>query len=166
MPLSYLPRARRKGLRIQIVADETLLYDMERDQAIVLNPTAAFVWNNADGARSVSDIASALSESFQTPVDPRVVWYAIEQLSNKNLLVERAPIPAAYAHLKRRDLLSKAGLLGAALAIPVVVSMMAPTPAHAASCGLLPNGGACTQHFDCCSDCCAGFVCTSQSACI
>lgn len=166
METSYMPRARRDELLVQVVSDELMVFDSTSERASVLNATAAFVWNHADGTRSVSDIAAAMSESFQTPIDTRVVWYAIDQLSKKNLMQDRAPVPAQYAHLTRRDLLTKAGWVGAALAIPVVITILAPTPAHAQSCALLPNGSACSQPFDCCSGCCAGFVCSVESSCL
>ncbi len=154
MSSSYLPRARKDGLLVQSISEETILYDKELDRANLLNPTAAFVWQNADGTRSVSEIASAMTDSFGTPVSDRMVWYALDQLSKKHLLQERAPIPAEYAQLTRRQLLSKAGLAGAAFAIPVVVAMAAPSPAHAQSCPGLPDGATCSSSTQCCSGCC------------
>lgn len=41
---SYYPQARRTGLSIQELPDETLIYDRENDQANCLNATAAEIW--------------------------------------------------------------------------------------------------------------------------
>jgi len=159
MESTYLPRARREGLRVNVIADETLLYDTDTDQTILLNHSAAFVWHNADGSRSVAELAFAMSEEFHIPADQSVVWYALKQLSSKRLMQEQAPVPSAFVKVKRRDLLTKAGLVGAALAIPVVISMVAPHPTHAQSCGI-PDGLTCNgDAFACCSNCCVSDIC-------
>ncbi|HJZ82776.1 MAG TPA: PqqD family peptide modification chaperone [Pyrinomonadaceae bacterium] len=44
-----LPRARSENLVIRELDDETLVYDMERDEAHCLNQTAALVWQRCDG---------------------------------------------------------------------------------------------------------------------
>ncbi len=155
---TYYPHARQTGLVIQKLSDETLLFDTENDQANCLNTTAALVWKNADGTRSVADIAREMTQTLDAPVDARVVWYALEQLSKKNLLQERAQIPSEYAAMTRRAFLTKAGVVGAAVAIPVIVSIIAPTPAHAQS-GCLPFGEPCTIDGQCCTNCCADSVC-------
>ena len=39
-----LPRARKDGLVIKELVNETLVYDLERDEAQCLNQTAPLVW--------------------------------------------------------------------------------------------------------------------------
>jgi hypothetical protein len=51
------PVARRNGLVVRDLADEVVVYDKERHEAHCLNGTAATVFRNADGRRSVSDLA-------------------------------------------------------------------------------------------------------------
>ena len=46
---SRLPHARTDNLVIRELDDETLVYDMERDEAHCLNQTAALVWKQCDG---------------------------------------------------------------------------------------------------------------------
>lgn len=151
---TYYPQARRTGLNIQELADETLIFDTENDQANCLNAVAAHVWKHADGTHSVADIAAHLTQTLHAPTDPRVVWYALEQLSKKHLLVTPLPIPPAYARMTRRSFLTKAGVAGAAVAIPVIVSIVAPTPAHAQS-GCVADGQSCSTSAECCSKCCS-----------
>lgn len=160
MKTSYYPRARRAGLQVQELDDETLVFDSTNDQANCLNATATLVWKYADGTRSVPDLANELTRALGTPVDQRVMWYALGQLSNKNLLQESAVIPNEYGNLTRRGFLTKAGLVGTAVAIPVIVSIVAPSPAHAQS-GCVGFGGPCTSDGQCCSgfpslQCCEG----------
>lgn len=164
MKATYYPRARRTGLNIQELPDETLVFDTENEQANCLNATAALVWKHADGTRSVADIAAQMAQTLDAPVDARIVWYALAQLSKKNLLRERAPTPPEYAVMSRRAFLTKAGIVGAAVAIPVIVSIIAPTPAHAQS-GCVDIGGGCLSNAQCCSNCCSGGLCYPPTFC-
>src|SRR4029078_13199081 len=125
------------------------------NQANCLNPTAAAVWKHADGKSSVSEIAAKMSRDMGRRVDVGVVWYALEQLDKKHLLEERIQIPLQYSRLTRRDFWVKAGVVGAAVAIPVIISLTPPTPAMAATCT-----GVCTNTADCPSGCtCTGGSC-------
>jgi hypothetical protein len=42
----HLPRVRKKNLIIDELADEVLVYDLDRHKAHCLNRTAALVWKN------------------------------------------------------------------------------------------------------------------------
>lgn len=153
----FYPAARRDRLVVEELSNEVLIYDLDRDQANCLNSTAALVWKYADGKTSVSEIADKMSSELKMLVDVRVVWYALDQLGKKNLLQERVAIPMQYNSMTRRDFLVKAGIVGAAVAIPVVIAMSAPTPAMAASC--LSSGSPCATNDQCCSNNCASLVC-------
>lgn len=144
------PHARQANLVVTELQNEVLLYDLDRDQASCLNATAALVWKFADGESSVDAIAARMAAELKTPVDTRVVWYALDQLGKKNLLQERLTIPAQYTRMTRRDFLVKAGIAGAIVAIPVIISLTAPTPAMAAT-------GSCpTRVCNVAADCCIG----------
>lgn len=141
------PQARRSNIVVEELNNEVLLYDLDSDQASCLNETAALVWKYADGKTSVNEIAARMSKELKTPVDTRVVWYAVEQLNKKNLLQERVAVPATYGHMTRRDFLVKAGVVGAIVAIPVVISLAVPKPAMAAlSCAGPCAAGTCTTN--------------------
>lgn len=142
---TLFPAARREKLVVEPLKNEVLIYDLERDQASCLNETAALVWKYADGTSSVSEIADKMSRELGMLVDVRVVWYALDQLGKKNLLQERVSIPLQYSRMTRRDFLTKAGIVGAAVAIPVVIAMAAPTTAMAVTCaGFCTNDTPCT----------------------
>jgi len=151
------PRARTEGLVIQELPDEVLVYDRERDKAHCLNQTAALVWKYCDGKSTVPTIAKRLEQDLKTEtVDEKVVWYALGQLSKDHLLEETLTPPALLSGMSRRDMVRVLGL-AAVVAVPVVTSIVAPTPAQAATC--LGSGAACTGGVQCCSGICNTGTC-------
>jgi hypothetical protein len=124
---------------------EVLIYDPQRDVGHCLNSTAAAVWRLCDGKSSPRQIAAELSRQFSAPVEERVVQLALGQLADANLLVERK---VTVGSLSRRVAIRRMGI-AAAIALPLITSIVAPTPAHAASC--LPNGQPCANFLQCCS---------------
>ena len=141
------PLARKNGLVIQELPDEVLVYDLDSDRAHCLNQTAAFVWQRCDGRNTTAQIARKLGQQFDCPVDEKIVWLALDQLG-RNHLLERQPIPPpALMGMNRRAMVRSLGL-AAALAIPVVTSILAPMPAQAATC--LPSGSPCSDPTQCC----------------
>lgn len=124
--------ARREGLVVQEMEDETLVYDLERHSAHCLNETAAFIWNHCDGETKPAKIAALMTKKWRKPVDEDVVWLAMKQLRRANLL-DAPPV----AHAKRIDASRRAAIqklgLAAALSVPLVTSIVSPTAAAAAS---------------------------------
>jgi hypothetical protein len=147
---AQFPRARADCLSRQL-DDEVVIYDPQRHQGHCLNSTAAAVWKLCDGKSNPSEIAGALSRQLSARVDQRVVGLALEQLAEAHLLVEakeRVDSPSRRVAIRRLG-------IAAAVALPLVTSMVAPTPAHAASC--LPDGSRCASPAQCCSRVC-GFL--------
>jgi hypothetical protein len=150
-----IPRARREGLVIQELPDEVLVYDRERDKAHCLNQTAALVWGYCDGKTTVPTMARHLERDLNTDiVDEKIVWYALDQLSKDHLLEDNIVPPDLLAGMSRRQMVRVLGVAAAVVAIPMVTSIIAPTPAQAATC--LPSGSACSSSAQCCSGNCAG----------
>jgi hypothetical protein len=141
------PLARAEGLVVRELPEEVLVYDLDTHKAMCLNRTAALVWKNCDGRRDVAAIARALSAEFDAPVAEEVVWLALERLSRERLLAERVRRPASRANLPRREVIKKLGL-AAAIALPAITAIVAPTAAQAASC--TPVGGSCQTSAQCC----------------
>src|SRR5438132_8684351 len=88
------PRARKEGLVVQQLPDETLVYDLDRDLAHCLNQTASLVWSRCDGRATAKEIARSVSRNLNQPVDEKIVWVALDQLSRNHLLAE-SPMPPA-----------------------------------------------------------------------
>lgn len=140
------PIARKQGLVIQELPDEVLVYDLDRDRAHCLNQTAAFVWQRCNGRNTTAQIARTLGQQFDCAVDEKVIWLALDQLG-RNHLLDRQPIPSAQMGMNRRAMVKALGL-AAVIAVPVVTSIVAPTPAQAATC--VGQGGTCSTPSQCC----------------
>jgi hypothetical protein len=141
------PRARVDCLTRKF-GDELLVYDQQRNVGHCLNPTAAAAWRLCDGKKSTSELAVMMTQQLSAPVNESVVLLAIEELSQARLLVE-AEKPVRRT--SRREAIRAIGIAGA-IALPLVTSLVAPTPARAASC--LANGKACVSNAQCCSGKC------------
>ncbi len=142
------PIARKEKLVVQETAEEVLVYDLETNKAHCLNQTAAFVWKNCDGKNSVTDLANnfKLESGHNVPED--LIWLAIDQLNERNLLTKTAP--AKFAGQNRRDVLKKIGM-ASIVALPLIASLTAPTAALAVACSAgtrnctgCNNGNTCT----------------------
>jgi hypothetical protein len=146
-----LPKARRNQLVRKELGGEMLVYDRNSDEAHCLNATAARVWAHCDGRTTVAEMARLLEEEMKTPVADEVVWLALEQLRKSRLLQESWPTPAHLGQMSRRVMVRRLGI-AAAVIVPLVTSIMAPTAVAAASC--LPSGTTCTSDAQCCSNSC------------
>jgi hypothetical protein len=151
--LQAKPDARTEGLLIQELPDEVLVYDLDRHKAHCLNETAAFVWQQCDGTATVTEISERLAEKFDAPADEDVVWSALLQLEKSRLLQSRVTQTLGARKVSRRELMRKAGI-AAAVALPLITSVVAPNAAAAASC--IPFKGICNQAAN---FCCAGLKC-------
>jgi len=124
------PTARKEHLLIQEVGNELVIYDQERHHAHRLNPTAALVWQHSDGQRTVADLAQLLDAATEADKGEAAVWAALDSLEQVNLMEEATE----SAKLTRRQMVRKMSLAGGlAVALPLVTSITAPTPAMAAS---------------------------------
>ena len=142
-----LPLARKESLIVKEVGNETLIYDVETDQAHCLNDTAARVWKSCDGNTSVKDISSLLSAGLNSPVDENVVWLALDQLEKFKLLSHTPAKPAHLSGISRRQAVRALGL--AAIMLPMVTSLVVPVAAQMGSPTTIPPGGCCKDFKDC-----------------
>lgn len=145
------PRARKEGLAVQELEGELLVYDPETHRAHCLNQTARFVWSRCDGRTSVAEISRLLAAELNVQPNEQVVWLALNDLSRDRLLAEPVRLPRRLAGMTRRELIRRIGW-AAAVSLPLVVSIVAPTAAQA--------GSACGGPCPCPPQCtCAGTVC-------
>jgi Coenzyme PQQ synthesis protein D (PqqD) len=150
-PETKLPLARSERLVIRDLPDETLVYDLDRDNAHCLNASAAAIWRLCNGRRSPAQIAEDLPEPFRY-LDEPVVCLALEQLARDYLLETRLSWPESIPRITRREAVRRLGI-GAAITIPLVTSIIAPMPAQAATCFAVCHP--CTTGAECCSGVCA-----------
>lgn len=142
---SQLPIARKEGLVIQEMPEEILVYDLETNKAHCLNQTAAFVWEACDGINSATDIARLFGEFSGNTVSEDLVWLAIDQLNEKNLLEKEMTVN--FQGQTRREIIKKIGL-ATIIALPIVSSLVAPMAASAGS-ACIPNSCTCTRPTAC-----------------
>lgn len=125
-------------LIVEALGAELVVFDRNTNKAHMLDSRAASIWNAArDGCR-VEDLVE-LVEGNSLEDRRRLVQLAVAELERVGLLTSDAPVR------ERRRLLKS---LGAVAALPMVVSILAPTSAAAAS--NLPPGTPCNQGVDTC----------------
>ncbi len=158
------PVARHKDLIVEDLPDEVLIYDLNMDKAHCLNQTAALIWKNCDGQKSVGEIATSLEQELEAPVSQQVVRLGLEELSVYSPLKEKTWKATTKTQLSRRELVKKLGLM-AAIALPVIISITAPTRAQAATvdpCAVSsskPIGCPCLSDNECASSNCNAGTC-------
>jgi hypothetical protein len=128
----YTPRARSAKLVVRELVDETLVYDLEGHRAHCLNRTAALVWGLCDGKSTVSRISEKMAERLSARVPEEVVCLALEQLADRGLLAPCDVRTAPSNLVSRRAMMRRLGL-AAAVALPLVTSVISPTPVMAQS---------------------------------
>ena len=112
------------------LGEEVSVYDSARAQVHALNPTAARVWRQCDGATSPEAIAAVLRVEMGIPEAEAVVDLTLTQLARVHLLELPVESRGDRSAPTRRWLLSR-GL--AAAMLPAIYSIVAPSPAAAQS---------------------------------
>lgn len=151
-----LPRARKEGLIVRELADEVLVYDLERDKAHCLNVTSALVWKHCDGQTSVKEMVRLLEDECRALLSEDVVWLALRQLQRFHLLQERVVQPAGTSLASRRQMMRSMSL--AALLFPAIISITAPMAWAQGSCANIDQS--CVT-----ASCCPGLTCYMGSCC-
>jgi hypothetical protein len=150
------PVARKTDLLVQELPHETLVYDLKSDQAHCLNETTAFVWKRCDGRNTAQDIAQLLGDKVNSSLDEKLIWLALDQLVDIDLLDPRMVMPPEPAGISRRHIVRTLGL-AAVVALPLVTSIIVPTAAQASTCK--GGGQPCASAAQCCSGLCNSNTC-------
>jgi hypothetical protein len=125
MKLNRGPLARSEDLIIEELGDEVLIYDSKTDKGHCLSPDAARVWRRCDG-RTPSDGLAA-----QVGLSEERVESALDELERCELLAVEEPTLPGHTRREMSVKVVKAGV--AVAATPLIVSVLAPTPAMAAT---------------------------------
>jgi hypothetical protein len=141
---------------VEELGSELLVFDPSTHRAHSLNPSAAAVFRACDGKRTPAEIAD------HAGLDDVAVGLALGNLADSHLLVTGT---GPRERISRRVALRRLAKVGAAaaVAVPVVRSITAPSAALA---GSQPNpGGSCTANTDCgpTSYCHSNGVCASST---
>lgn len=137
--MNKLPKARNENIVVQNLADEVLIYDTNTNQAYCLNETSANIFNYCDGTTSFDE----LKTKYKYTDD--LIFLALDELKEKNLLDEKAEYGTPFAGMSRREAVRKVGF-ATMIALPVISAIIAPSAASAASncrtAGVIPNSSA------------------------
>lgn len=128
-----IPKSRQEDIAVQELENEVLIYDFKTDKAFCLNKTSALVWQACDGTKSVSEISREIDEKMNTPVSENLVWLAIDQLIEDDLMDDSQPVVSKFQGVSRREVIKKVGLTSM-IALPIISSLIAPAAALGASC--------------------------------
>jgi len=150
---SQFPLARKSGLVVQEMSDEVLVYDLDTNKAHCLNQTAAAVWKACDGNTTISEISRICGAAGNDDL----IWLAIDQLSERNLL--EAEMKADFQGHSRREVIKKIGL-ASIIAVPVVASLVAPQNALASLSCVCVGPGECAD-----KNCPSKSVCNCNGQC-
>jgi len=121
------PLARKKNVIIEELPGETVIFDKKNNKVHCLNAIALTVWANANGKRSIADLAKIVAAESGNPCDEALIESAVNQLAGAALLEEAN----TEKLLSRREVGRKLALAGSCAA--VVATITAPTPAKASS---------------------------------
>ena len=143
------PSARLADVVVQNLGSELLVYDTESDKAHHLNEPVALVWKACDGKRSLSEIRDEVSGKVGKDISEDYVALALSDLEKAGLLST-----GFQSNINRRKVLLKYAPM--AVALPVVMSLVAPRSTHAQSCVT----GSCTPPSP---PCCPGLFCSAAA---
>ncbi len=155
--MSSLPRV-RPGLLRHRLDEQTLVYDPRDDKVHLLDPTTGCVLDLLEeGGWTPERMVEEVARRLNVAPSNELMSLSFDELRKADLLdTSHAPLPPV-SDLRRREMLRKVGLAGAAaLLIPAITTFTAST-AYAASCRLA--GQSCTLGGQCCSGICVGGVC-------
>jgi len=114
------PLARKSGIFAENLPEEVVLYDKTHDKVHSLNKTAAAVWENSDGSKTVDELTRVVEAKCGATADRDLVLQALEELEEAGLMeagvVREAGLPS------RREAVGKMVMAGSALVATIVAA--------------------------------------------
>jgi hypothetical protein len=128
---THRPVVRTDQLVCEDVSEECVIYDAREKKAHHLNSTLTWIWRRCDGNTTMEALADTFERQFNITDGLPVLITGLEQLEERDLLDNPADLDllaAEQAAISRRAVVS-----GGSVLMPLVVSILAPTPAAAKS---------------------------------
>jgi hypothetical protein len=129
---SQNPLVRADQLVCEDISGECVIYDGHQKKAHHLNSTVTWIWHRCDGNTSIEALAAEFEQQFEITNGLDVLMTGLEQLEARDLLEPSTEMSGFLADqrstLSRRDV-----VVGGSFLMPLVVSILAPTPAAAKS---------------------------------
>lgn len=155
------PIARKGNIVVRNTANETLVYDLNINKALLLNETSAFIWKLCDGNHDISEIRRQVTQNFKQVAPEDLVWLACEQLNENNLLEEPIELPNYFRGWKRREMIKRIGF-ATMVSLPLITFIVAPKAINAASGACITDSNDCVDLGNSTqSNCCSGLRCIS-----
>ena len=140
MPM-HKPRVRHNDLLSEELEGQHVIYDAANQTVHGLNSTLSWVWRHCDGSRTVDDFITAMQDETGLDDTRSLVTSGLKQLAEANLLepesVDLNALRTEASVVSRRAAVAA----GVSIAVPVMSSMLAPTPAAAKSTAEKPKDG-------------------------
>ena len=127
----HRPIVRTDQLVCEDVSEECVIYDAREKKAHHLNSTLTWIWRRCDGNTTIEALADSFAQEFNVTDGLPVLITGLEQLEARELLdnpVDLNLLAAEQAAISRRAVVA-----GGSVLMPLVVSILAPTPAAAKS---------------------------------
>ena len=131
------PLARKNGIFAENLPEEVVLYDKTDDKVHCLSKTAAAVWENSDGRKTVDELRRVVEAKAGTPVDRKLVVQALGELEEAGLMEAGSGMVPKAEMPSRRAAVGKMVMAGSAL----VATIVAAAPKAHASDPPPPKGG-------------------------
>lgn len=121
---------------VQEFENELIVYDQDEHKVYHLNAAAAEAWRLCEECNSISELTQKLAKKTGLPADEEVAFLALSELRDAQLI--EGSLGGGERVISRRQLNESLGR--AAIALPAVVAMLAPTAAMAQSATTTPGG--------------------------
>lgn len=120
---------RVQGILLERLAEEILAVEVATAEAHALNQSAAAVFDLCNGKASKAEMAAEIQRRTGLPADEEIVDLALAELVDAGLVTLDTPEPPTVS---RRTLIRRLALsVGTAMMLPVVETILLPTPAAA-----------------------------------
>ena len=127
-----VPSVQISTTHVERIGEELCIYDWSRHVVHTLNAIAGSVWWQCDGRTTLAELSARLDPNLTDAARDALLRLTLRELDDAHLLVAQAAAGSAPFAASRRDVLKRAG---AAAILPVITSIVAPTPLDAQSAG-------------------------------
>jgi hypothetical protein len=127
------PRVRHSNLWAEELNEQYVIYDTHSQTVHGLNRTMSWLWSHCDGSRTLDDLIAAMQRDTGDDNARSLITVGLKQLAEANLLepgsVDLNAVMAEPSTVGRRAAVAA----GLSIAVPMMTSIIAPTPAAAKS---------------------------------
>ena len=116
------PLARKGNFFSENLPEEVVVYDRTNNKVHCLNKTAAAIWENCDGTRTVDDLAQIVEAKLGAPPDRQLVLLALEELEKADLMESGSVMVPDAGLTSRREAVGRIAVAGSALVATIVAS--------------------------------------------